>query len=341
MTSITDSNVITASGGLVELGYTAITSPQNVSTTSPTTVVIPTLTVVSDGSPMLVEFFSPAVRPDASVGQSLSIALMQNGSLRLNSWAFFTTTASGTNDWQPASLSYRVTLPAGSHTFEVRAQVSAGTGTIYAGTGANDFAPAFLRVSKIVQATQWPAVTTGTIVCTSTTRPSSPFVGQQIFEADTLLSKIWNGSSWVSPATVNGPPMIQYAWNPFNITTGTLVNQTVNTTPSSTPFSQGGWSISSGVITYPEPGIYSSSLYASPVSGSGFFPITIGIQNNNTCNAPQIYQSLPSAGWASYSSIIASGVHVVNGDRQIILKVGVNATSGWFLNFTSCKIGAI
>jgi hypothetical protein len=35
-------------------------------------------------------------------------------------------------------------------------------------------------------------------VCTSTTRPASPFVGQQIFETDTNFVKIWLGSSWSS-----------------------------------------------------------------------------------------------------------------------------------------------
>ena len=45
-------------------------------------------------------------------------------------------------------------------------------------------------------------------VCTSTTRPSGPYLGQLIFETDTFVLKYWNGSSWQgaisSPAgTVN------------------------------------------------------------------------------------------------------------------------------------------
>ena len=35
-------------------------------------------------------------------------------------------------------------------------------------------------------------------VCTSTTRPTSPYVGQMIYETDTALSRIWNGSAWVA-----------------------------------------------------------------------------------------------------------------------------------------------
>ena len=34
-------------------------------------------------------------------------------------------------------------------------------------------------------------------VCTSTTRPGSPYVGQIIYETDTLLAKVWTGSAWV------------------------------------------------------------------------------------------------------------------------------------------------
>jgi hypothetical protein len=33
-------------------------------------------------------------------------------------------------------------------------------------------------------------------VCTSSTRPASPYVGQCIYETDTLLAKVWTGSAW-------------------------------------------------------------------------------------------------------------------------------------------------
>ena len=36
-------------------------------------------------------------------------------------------------------------------------------------------------------------------VCTSTTRPASPYTGQVIFETDTNRMFVWNGSSWVIP----------------------------------------------------------------------------------------------------------------------------------------------
>ena len=33
-------------------------------------------------------------------------------------------------------------------------------------------------------------------VCTSTTRPAAPYVGQTIFETDTKIMKVWLGSYW-------------------------------------------------------------------------------------------------------------------------------------------------
>ena len=44
-------------------------------------------------------------------------------------------------------------------------------------------------------------------VCTSTTRPTAPYEGQMIYETDTDMLGVWNGSSWryfASSATTNG-----------------------------------------------------------------------------------------------------------------------------------------
>ena len=44
-------------------------------------------------------------------------------------------------------------------------------------------------------------------VCTSSTRPASPYDGQMIYETDTDATKVWNGSAWVgatNTASLNG-----------------------------------------------------------------------------------------------------------------------------------------
>jgi len=40
----------------------------------------------------------------------------------------------------------------------------------------------------------------GFTICTSGTRPASPYTGQVIFETDTASSFIWDGSAWQSAA---------------------------------------------------------------------------------------------------------------------------------------------
>lgn len=40
-------------------------------------------------------------------------------------------------------------------------------------------------------------------VCTSTTRPSNPFEGQMIYETDTDLVRVWNGTAWRNIAATN------------------------------------------------------------------------------------------------------------------------------------------
>ncbi len=205
MTSLTDTQVVTASGGLVELGYSQITSavlPTSTSGASPNTI-IPDLTVVCDGSPILVEFYSNQVRPQNSAGTDLKISLYQDGSEETREWGrFYNGVANYDN--KPCYLSRRLTPSAGSHTYKVTAFVSGGTGYVGAGSGGTGEAPAFLRVSKIVEATQWPAVTTGSIICTSSTRPASPFEGQKIYETDTDRELTYDGSAWVQTNSLGG-----------------------------------------------------------------------------------------------------------------------------------------
>lgn len=214
MTTLTDTQVITASGGLVELGYSQITSNVAISSSSvasPTTVISP-ITIVSDGSPILVEFFAPYVTVGTTAGAYTLLNITIDGTTS-GRWGTFTYSATNNNDGgsNPVYLSRRLTLAAGSHTIGVVGWYSVGSGNVGAGPAstADSTVPAFLRVSKIVQATQWPAVTTGTIICTSSTRPASPFVGQSIYETDTSLSLTWSGSAWVSPPLAFKPPSVR------------------------------------------------------------------------------------------------------------------------------------
>ena len=218
MTSLTDTQVITASGGLVELGYVERTTNQSVTATTfagASEVFATDLTFVADGSPVLVEFYCPQV----SIGGTYIVINLSNGSSTDMGQISYNGVSTAVN------TQYRYTPSAGAQTLNVRAWVQSGTGQVSSGAGGSgQYPPTFLRVSKIVQATQWPAVTTGTIICTSSTRPSAPFEGQTIYETNTKKMLVWNGSAWrtfaETDASVGTPLQIVHTTNSAATTNG-------------------------------------------------------------------------------------------------------------------------
>jgi hypothetical protein len=141
-------------GGLVELGYSQITADVAVVSTnsaSPTSI-IPALSVVCDGGPVLVEFWGHVTigtSTDSNVITILSVDGTPTSRLSVSSFGPTLSNPSGT---QPVRGAIRLTPTAGSHTFAVGATYGAATGSIRAGAGntSTSFPPAFLRVSKIV-----------------------------------------------------------------------------------------------------------------------------------------------------------------------------------------------
>ena len=95
-----------------------------------------------------------------------------------------------------------------------------------------------------------PEVTTGTIICTSSTRPASPFEGQTIYETDTDKELTWSGSAWV----VTNRPLTP--WPSFDVsrsstqsTTGVVIFQDVTHNTGS------HYNTSTGKFTAPVDGI--------------------------------------------------------------------------------------
>jgi hypothetical protein len=305
VTVLTDTQVVTASGGLVELGYSEITSDVNIVsvTAGSGTEIIAPLTVVCDGGLVLVEFFAPGVVAPSTSGGTAYLSLYHDGSEKSRYWANISNPAAVTQ-YAPAYLSYRTTPTAGSHTFGVKGFVSSTTGTprVSAGTATTAPAPAFLRVSKIVTATQWPAVTTGTIICTSSTRPASPFAGQQIYETDTSNSLIYNGTAWVSPQAQTVPPMVmarrtssqtivQNTLTPIqfdgtNVFDTNLMHSDSSASPTTPPASN------NTRITIKTAGVYQLNGWGYFASGSATTYRLIGFSKNGT----EILSTNPKAG---------------------------------------------
>lgn len=87
--------------------------------------------------------------------------------------------------------------------------------------------------ASVVPATTTSAINTATaavtaklLTCTSTTRPSSPAVGQMIVETDTLFVRRWDGSAWV---TMVDPASGYGAWT--NLTVGSGWSTPTGETP--------------------------------------------------------------------------------------------------------------
>jgi hypothetical protein len=355
VTVLTDTQVVTASGGLVELGYSQITSAVTVtasSTDASPVTVIPALTVVCDGSPVLVEFFAPFWANNAAGGY-LNIGITQDGTLK-NRWA---TNYAGANTAAGQTLQLRTTPTAGVHTFAVTANVNGNpaAGSINAGTygaGSGTSPPAFLRVSKIVQATQWPAVTTGTIICTSSTRPASPFAGQQIYETDTSKSLIYNGTAWVSPQAQTVPPMVMarrtssqtltqntltaIQFDGTNVFDTNLMHSDSAATPTTPPASN------NTRITIKTAGVYQLNGWGYFAGGSTTGYRIIGFSKNGT----EILTTNPKSGSADnrvQASLLDSAA--VNDYYEVVMyhdysaPLGLSAVSGVYAMFSAHFIG--
>ena len=60
-------------------------------------------------------------------------------------------------------------------------------------------------------------------VCTSSTRPATPYEGQMIYETDTDKVLVWNGSAWVIPnSPAQNPTGLEYITTKTFTTTATL-----------------------------------------------------------------------------------------------------------------------
>lgn len=134
-----------------ELDYVEFTS--NVSPTATTegtaNTVVTGSSVAYDGSTVvIIEFFSSNSRADTgAANRSMTIWLYEDGS-SIGSIGTLNTPAAG-NDNKPICCIRRLTPSNGSHTYSIRASVSAGTGVIVGGAGgAGNAAPGFIRITK-------------------------------------------------------------------------------------------------------------------------------------------------------------------------------------------------
>jgi len=136
---------------LNEVAYTQFTSNVSITATTDATAQ----TVVSSGAityenvPHLITFQAYEGRPDSgAVGRQLVFNLYDS-TTDLGRLGLITTPAASNMD-VPVHLERRITPTAASHTYQIKAWVSAGTGTVGAGAGGAGVAlPGFIRVVRL------------------------------------------------------------------------------------------------------------------------------------------------------------------------------------------------
>lgn len=93
------------------------------------------------------------------------------------------------------------------------------------------------------------------IVCASTTRPSSPFEGQEIYETDSQKTLVYSGSAWVETSDLDYSPSATVCTSGTRPATGLFEGQRIYETDTNREFTYSGsgwvqtnqWSTTSGV----------------------------------------------------------------------------------------------
>lgn len=125
-----------------EMKYQSFTADVSITHTTSGTAdtVVSSGSVATDGTPLWIEFFAPnVVRGTNQIAIGLWVDGAENSLFSLPKLS----------DGGTIFAKIKSTPSAGSHTYDVKAYVDAGTGTVHAGTGApGNYPPGFIRIVK-------------------------------------------------------------------------------------------------------------------------------------------------------------------------------------------------
>lgn len=129
--------------------FTSAVSP-NATTEATANTVVTANAVAFDGSTIaIIEFWAFSARPDNGAAIRNMSFYLYDGSSSIGRIGLVTTPAAQLDN-KPVHLMRRLTPSNASHTYSIRAAVSAGTGSIGAGAGGNAAdMPGFIRISKL------------------------------------------------------------------------------------------------------------------------------------------------------------------------------------------------
>lgn len=187
-------------------------------------------------------------------------------------------------------------------------------------------------------------------VCTSTTRPASPYNGQVIYETDTSAVRVWNGSAWVTVAsatslTISSAGYVNMANQPIiSGRIGTASNPTADSLLLFDEFwvSRGiTYSSSTRRFTVPIAGIYRITIEPFFNTGVGACRLMVGINTDSpsvTTNYGHCYRES-----ATYDTTAINSVVSLNANDYIVFRLQqgtmYNNTSDKFTQFSIQLIG--
>lgn len=142
-----------AAGGGGELDYVEQTSPVSITSTneaSPNTVITSSSVAYDGSTVVLIEAYFPRINPSGTASAFMTVLLFEDstsiGRLGLEGNG---ANVNVINTYRSAFYSRRITPSAGSHTYSVRAIVSAGTGGFELGAGgASTYMPGYIRITR-------------------------------------------------------------------------------------------------------------------------------------------------------------------------------------------------
>lgn len=143
-------------------------------------------------------------------------------------------------------------------------------------------------------------------VCTSTTRPASPFNGQVIYETDTKQTLVWQGSSWVMLTDADTPPGLEL-----------VKTQTI------------GSGVSSVTINDAFPSGYDCfEVLSSGTTATNTDNIAVQLTTGGTAAATSYYGSMPYALWTGGSILL----HSVDNQNSWLAASATDSSFGMALN---------
>jgi hypothetical protein len=171
-------------------------------------------------------------------------------------------------------------------------------------------------------------------VCTSTTRPTAPYEGQHIYETDTDIEYVWNGSAWVVNYVSAASPAFTGTPTAPTATTGTNTTQLATTAFVTTadnlkaPLASPTFT---GTATFPNVTIDGASGTISSQGVGNFKTIAgsgrgVGI-SGGTGDTPAILQFTNNAVNAQWGFISASSAGEITVSGRI-LNTSVNIATG-------------